>query len=412
MDPRDNSRREPSAVVTELLDAAADCHAPQDVAGRQAVREALVVRHALQPFAPAAYGAAHVGEGEGDPRRFSFDPRWRDAAQGTSLLQAEPVFAAPGFALARPGEDDDVVMLDRLRSSLLRPQATWLRDGLGLRLPEDEPSLEGHEPMGAPDALAHHGLREDVFAAWLRDGGRPDPARLAAEMLARARLAPGADGRAAVEGLLEEVGGFAQQALAHGFGGPARRVPVHEPIGARSLRGVLAGVYGVDDPRLLRVALRAKGRHGNLVLRHGLDWLVACVRELPVFELYRDDDESAPLLRPRPLVPPEQARAALASLVALHERIQREPLPFLPKSGHAFHAAPTPDRGQRAAQAQWCGDGFNATSERSAATGLALRGRDPFIDEDPGTLARFKWLAEKIFRAVENAEPFVLEDLQ
>src|SRR5690606_35103955 len=92
MDPRDNARREPSAVVSELLDAAAACHEADDEAALAAVREALVVRHALQPFAPAAFGAAHEGEllpeGEAtEPRRFSFDARWHPAAS-----------AAPGMA--------------------------------------------------------------------------------------------------------------------------------------------------------------------------------------------------------------------------------------------------------------------------------------------------------------------------
>ena len=65
----------------ELLDAAAAYHAG-DAAH---VRESLIVRHALQPFSPAAYGAPHAGETRpGDdtvePRRFSYDPRWQSAS--------------------------------------------------------------------------------------------------------------------------------------------------------------------------------------------------------------------------------------------------------------------------------------------------------------------------------------------
>jgi exodeoxyribonuclease V gamma subunit len=65
-DPRDGSAREPSAVVSELLAAAAAYHAPADPG-------ALVLRHALQPFSPAAFGS-------GDPRHFSYDARWHPAA--------------------------------------------------------------------------------------------------------------------------------------------------------------------------------------------------------------------------------------------------------------------------------------------------------------------------------------------
>src|SRR5690606_21349828 len=72
-DARDGSARGPASVVAELLATAVRYHAGD----ADTMREALVVRHALQPFSPAAFGAAHVDEATGDPRRFSFDQRWR-----------------------------------------------------------------------------------------------------------------------------------------------------------------------------------------------------------------------------------------------------------------------------------------------------------------------------------------------
>ena len=163
---------------------------------------------------------------------------------------------------------------------------------------------------------------------------------------------------------------------------------------------------------MLRVALRARGRHGNLVLRHGLDWLVASLLRLPVFELCKDAEDAAPSLRERPLADAEDAHAALRSLVALHERARIEPLPFLPKSAWEFHAADTEGRGWSAANRQWCGDEFNEVAgERSAATALALRGRDPFVDGDEASRARFAWLARAVFAAVEDATPFAVDDM-
>src|SRR5690606_19666417 len=66
-DPRDGSAREPSAVVSELLAAAAAYHEgvePED----------LVLHHSLQPFSPAAFGSE-------DPRHFSYDAHWHPAAR-------------------------------------------------------------------------------------------------------------------------------------------------------------------------------------------------------------------------------------------------------------------------------------------------------------------------------------------
>ena len=448
MDPRDNSKREPSAVLAELLDAAVDAHEAADEQARAGVKEALVVRHALQPFSPAAFGAAHVGEtgpleagpleagpsesrpfestdaaNHGDPRRFSFDARWREAADAAIATQPEPVFAPPTLLLPPADREDPTVLLDRVRSVLNKPHVAYLRDGLGLRLPEEEDVADEHEPLGRPDALRHYQLREAVFAAWLRDGRRPDPRRLQRQLLARAQLAPGSDGGAIVAELLDELAPFAVAALDGGFkwtcvGAEAQRQPLDEPLGTRRLRGKLEGVHPGASPRVLRFVLRAKGRHGGHALRHGLDWLAASLLRLPVFELYKDKEDAPPLLRPRDLVEPEQARAALESLVALHERALAEPLPFLPKSGYAFHAAEkTGKSGLAAAEAVWSGKSFNprgadrSNPERSIATQMALRGRDPFVDGDAESRARFAQIARAVFAAVEEATAFAPEDV-
>ncbi|HEY0506217.1 MAG TPA: exodeoxyribonuclease V subunit gamma, partial [Lysobacter sp.] len=219
MDPRDGSRREPSALLSELLDAAVQYHAlpegePGDQA-RDAVRNALVVQHALQPFSPAAFGAPLVDERVRDPRRFSFDARWHAAADAGAGSADTPVFASR--PLARAIEAGTVLAIDRLRSALMRPHAAYLQDGLGLRLPEDEPPLAEHEPFGAPDPLARFVLRQTAFEAWLRTGARPDAAALHARLLACALVAPGADGQSTVEQVLDDIGPFARCALSAGF---------------------------------------------------------------------------------------------------------------------------------------------------------------------------------------------------
>ncbi|MFC5571239.1 exodeoxyribonuclease V subunit gamma [Lysobacter yangpyeongensis] len=420
MDPRDNSRREPSAVVAELLDAAVDAHTARDEKARADLREALVVRHALQPFSPAAFGAAHVGEtgdaaGRGDPRRFSFDARWRDAADTPIAARAEPVFAPPALWLPPPDRDEPVVLLDRVRSVLNRPHVAYLCDGLGLRLPEEEDSADEHEPLGRPDALRHYQLREATFAAWLRERRRPDARQLQRELLARAQLAPGSDGAAIVADLLDELAPFAVAALEGGFGTDAQRAPLDQPLATQRLRATLDGVHA-QPSRLLRVVLRAKGRHGGHALRHGLDWLAASLLQLPVFELYRDKEDAPPLLRSRALVEPEQARAVLTALVALHERALAEPLPFLPKSGYAYYTAEQNGRNAlTAAEALWSGKSFNprerARPERSIATQLALRGRDPFTDGDALNRIRFGRIARAVFAAVEQARPFAVDEV-
>ncbi|WP_159016885.1 exodeoxyribonuclease V subunit gamma [Cognatiluteimonas profundi] len=398
-DARDGSARAPASVVAELLDTAARQHAGDS----DGVREALVVRHALQPFSPAAFGAAHVDERVGDPRRFSFDARWR-VPQAASV-QELPVFAPVDAATAR-----DVVAaggrieLDALRRALVQPQALYLREGLGLRLPEDEPPLDEHEPFGAPDALGMHGLRAQVFEAWLRDGARPDVATLHARLLARAQVAPGADGRATLARLLDAIAPFAGLALASGFRGAGQTVPVEVALGDTTLVGRLRGAY---PQGLLRVALRSGGLHGGHVLRHRLDALVASTLGLTVYELRDGRKGEAPHLGALPRLPPDVARAALESLLALQRRMRQSPLAFLPKSGFAFWtvADTDADAGMRAARTQWIGGDY-VHAEADMATQLALRGREPFVDGDGASRAAFEAASRAIFAALVDGTPF------
>jgi exodeoxyribonuclease V gamma subunit len=299
-----------------------------------------------------------------------------------------------------------VLRLDALRRAFAQPQALYLREGLGLRLPEDEPPLDDHEPFGEPDALAAYGLRAQVFATWLRDGERPDLMALHAHLLARAQVAPGADGRATLARLLELIAPFAQTALAAGFRGAGESVPVELALGDVTLVGRL---YDVHPQGVLRVALRNGGVHGGHVLRHRLDALVASALGLPVQQLQgakKQDDP--PILDTLLRLPADDARAALRSLVALQRRMRLAPLPFLPKSGFALWSADTPESGLRDARAQWVGSDY-AHAESDASTQLALRGRDPFVDRDLASRATFIAACEAIFGALTQGTPFDAE---
>src|SRR3546814_15302401 len=78
-DPRDGSAREPSVLVADLLAAADAQHVPQARAG-----EDMVVRHPLQPFAPAAFG------GDREPRRFAYPAQWVPAAAPAAPTRGRP----------------------------------------------------------------------------------------------------------------------------------------------------------------------------------------------------------------------------------------------------------------------------------------------------------------------------------
>lgn len=412
MDARDGSRREPSMLVSELLDAAACYHAGD----AQAVREALVVRHALQPFSPAAFGAALPGEEQADPRRFSYDARWHPAAG----VQAEDEARAAFATTLPPRPLPATLPLARLRDALMRPHAFYLQDGLGLRLPDEEPPLQEHEPFGTPDALGRHGLRQAVFERWLRHGAMADIPALHRELLARAQVAPGADGEALLRGVAEEVAPFAEAALQAGFAGAGEALPFELALdGGRMLSGSLQGVHARG---VLRAALNPNGRHGGHALRHGLDWLVASLLARPLYELAAAKKGALPTLSMRAALPAPDARDALGALWRLHERALRQPLCFLPKSAHVWWRtladvadpdAALQDKALDDAGKTWTGgsDDFGGPGEAGAATAIALRGRDPFVDDDADARDAFVHTAYAVFAALEQGRAFDPEAL-
>jgi exodeoxyribonuclease V gamma subunit len=260
--------------------------------------------------------------------------------------------------------------------------------------------------------LARYVLRKAAFEAWLRAGARPDGQALHAHLLARALVAPGADGRATVETLLAEIAAFAQRALAEGFGATSQSLPVEQAAGSRLLQGVLAGV---QRGGVLRVALRPEGRHGAQALRHGVDRLLASLHGLPLYELATATKDEAPRLRVRPPLSREQAIAGLQALVALREDALQSPLPFLPRSGFVYFGQmqknPDPDAALEKAAGEWRSDD-RKRGEAGPATLLALRGRDPFIDGDAVSRDRFGRLATALFAAFEDDQALTAEDLR
>ncbi|RZA21792.1 MAG: exodeoxyribonuclease V subunit gamma, partial [Lysobacteraceae bacterium] len=109
-DPRDGSAREPSALVGELLAAAGAYHAEPEQAARD-----LVLRHPLQPFSPAAFGAD-------DARLFSYRERWYPAAGSLSgARDALAPWMPAAHALAAPADIEHELSLETLRRFLVAP---------------------------------------------------------------------------------------------------------------------------------------------------------------------------------------------------------------------------------------------------------------------------------------------------
>ncbi|WP_340647779.1 exodeoxyribonuclease V subunit gamma [Pseudoxanthomonas winnipegensis] len=384
-DARDGSVREPSALVSELIAEAARYHADPVAAAR-----GLTVRHALQPFAPAAFGA------DGDPRRFSYRTQWQPASV---RIGGARTALAPWYQAGLPasgGEPDSVLPLEALRRFLTAPAEQFLRQRLGLRLAEDHDVGQDVEPLLAPAAgLEKALLQQQVFDALLegRDEGLYETLR------ARALLPSGPLGRQQLTALVARLQPYAESFLAWRGAAPRGSVRVEVELDALRLQGRLEGVY---EHGLAHVRLGAM--NGPAAIRHGLDWLLASAAglALPLVRFFDPGSRDLPGMGPFVRAPlgPDQARAALQRLLEVRARGLQAPLPFGPYSGWDYFNAEDADKALKAAAARWRGSERSWGEGNGEAYQLALRGRDPFTD--PALLRDFAQTSFDIFGAVEH----------
>ena len=385
MDPRDGSAREPSALVSELLAAAAAYHGDPDTAARQ-----LVLRHPLQPFSPAAFGSEDV-------RLFSYRGHWHPAAGRLSGTRgALAPWMARAQSLAPAGDVDAELPLDALRRFLLAPAEQFLRQRLGLRLAETEQANEDIEPLQLPaGGLQRMQLQRAVFDALL--DGR-DAAAMRPALRARGLLPSGPLGQRALERVLHEVSPYAGAYCEwRGAGAPTSRLLEVVVDGVR-VHGRIDGLHANGIARL-----RFGKPNGPSSIRNGLDWLLASAAgvELPFVEFHEDVDTGIGPHR-RPPLSRESAIDALHALVALRREGLRRPLPFAPYSAWELFVAPDAERGLRNAASRWRGGDKQWAEGDSAALQLAFRGRDPFADA--AAREEFIELAFVVFGAVTAGE--------
>ncbi len=387
-DPRDGSRREPSVLVSELIDAAAAQHAGD----AREVAEALVVRHPLQPFSPQAFGPAD------EPRRFSYHARWQQAAAGAAdrRVPLPPWFEAEPLADA---EAPPELPISALRRFLLQP-AESLLERMGLRLVEIEAHGDDVEPLAGPaPGLERSVLQRALFDELLH--GRDD-ATIHASLRARGLLPSGAAGRRVLadqrEALAPWLDAFA------GWRGDARpesRLAEVEIDGVR-IHGRIQDVYPHGIARL-----RFGKPNGPSVIRSGLDWLLARAAglELPFFDFHEADARGVGP-HPREPLSPAEACDALRRLLALRAQGLREPLPYAPYSAWCYASADNADKAVEAARRQWhgAGGGGGFAEGQGDALRQVLRGRDPFADE--ALLVRFADAAMTVFLAVRDGKVY------
>ncbi|WDS35270.1 exodeoxyribonuclease V subunit gamma [Pseudoxanthomonas sp.] len=378
-DPRDGSVREPSVLATELIAAAADYH----VDAKQAA-EAMTVRHALQPFAPAAFGA------DGDPRRFSYRGQWQPAA---GRIGGHRERLKPWFDHALPALEhiESELSLDELRRFFTAPATQFLRQRLDLRLADEAETSQDVEPLLlAGGGLEKLQLQHEVFDALLTGSD----ADLYARLRARALLPSGPLGRRELDALVDATRPYAEALSAWRSDAEATSQRVEVELDGVRLHGRLAGLYPHGQAQLRFGAL-----NGPAAIRQGLDWLLASAADLRLPQVrFHDGGEAGIGPFERPVLAPDIARTVLRHLLQLRRDGLQAPLVFGPYSGWEYFNGADADKATKAAAAKWRGSDRAWGEGTAESYRLALRGRDPFADST--LLAQFANTSFAVYRAV------------
>ncbi len=386
-DARDGSVREPSVLVSELLDAAAAYHADPAAARKQ-----LVVRHPLQPFAPAAFGDAQ------EPRRFSYRRQWRPAAgaMGGNRQRLPTWIDGPLGAPLPEALTDTQLPLDSLRRFFADPAGQFLNQRLGLRLAGEIDGSQDIEPLVVPgggrELSILHSEVLDALLAGEAEAGLYDRLR------ARALLPSGALGQQQFRALLARVRPCAQAYLAWHDGQPLQGDHYAAEVDGLRLHGHIRQIH----PQGL-VRLHAGTPGATQMLRDGLDWLLVSANDddkprLPLLQFHDDDSGNyGPHVR-QPL-DSETAKKALKALLRLRSDGLQAPLLFAPYTGWDIYSS---DEGRRekAGRDRWNGSERSWGERDGEALQLALRGVDPFASQT--TAHRFIHNSLLIFTALNE----------
>jgi len=383
-DPGDGSVREPALPLTELLDVAA-----QYFDDPAQARQLLVLQHPLTAFADAP---------DDDPRRLTFDPTWRRAPPaGSGRAALPPLLDAPLPPLPPPTQ----ITLASLRAFLANPPRYFLRQRLGVQVPDDDERLPEHEPYVAASGLEASALSQRVLRALIEHGDAA-PALLS-RLQAEALLPAGVAGEARLAALRQQCRPLAT-AWRRWQTGESGTVAFALDLDGCALRGELEQAYADGFARS-----KPGTPGGRDWTRWYLDALIAAAlgeaRPVCVFAAF-EDGTVGPLALP--VHAPAAARAALRWLLALMAQGQREPLPFRPYAGWLWlQAAAQADDDQDASKQAFAkaGEGWrNRHGEGDGSdpwTTLALRGAEPFVDA--AASARFASLTRAIFGALRDA---------
>lgn len=352
-DERTNASYPPAVPVGELLDVIDDTVRPdgdtdphadaaphidgaregREAAGgrRGAARDQVVVEHPLQPFDARNFTTGALLHG----RRWSFDTAALAGARAAALPRRE---SAPFLSGPLPPAAREPIELDDLVAFVQHPVRAFLRQRLGVALPERHRELDDALPVEL-DGLREWEVGQRMLEARLAG---VDAATARAAEAARGQLPPGALGRPVLDRVtatVEELVARATTLVQGQEDATATEVTVHLGDG-RMLVGTVPHLFG---DRLRAVTYSRLAATQRLAAWVRLLALTAASPDRPVeaATVGRGADDGVAVASIACLggdveTRETTARSCLADLVDCYDRGMREPLPLYCRTSAAY----------------------------------------------------------------------------
>ena len=383
----DNTRRPPSVLISELVDALSGMVPPGDT---DRLRDRVFVSHPLQPFSPRYFTRE-------EPALFSYAAQ--NLAGARALLgertERRPFIEAP---LAEPPAEPRLgVTLEDLERFFKRPLATFLERRLSLYVGEDVRPIPDREPI-VLDALEQWAVGDRLVARSLAGA---DAKRSLHAIRASGVLPVGALGDVVYDDIAPVAREVAQRVNDLFPTDPLAPRDVDEDIGGFRVTGTLRGLHptGQLEAQYSKLAGRSELA---LFIRHLVLGIVA--HDLPMRSVLvgRGDGGGAGTVVFDPVADP---RGALEELLALYRLGQRVPLLLFDKASpqYAFELAKSRDP-KKARAAAWRGYHRNLGCDRDDPYVRQVFGDidptepgfDPFAGSVPG-YPSFAEVAERVW---------------